>query len=86
MDNINFNGTWLNEKIPFLKDGNRLYNIVCFCLGKHKNKMSYKEMYLFLYGLNKGKLGEKTAKEKALLRILEIYKSHHNNKLPEGIK
>lgn len=85
-NSIDFDSAWLDEKIPYLKDGDKLYRIVCFCLGKRKKKMSYKEMYLFLYGLNKGKLGEKPAKEKALFRILEIYKSHHDNNLPKGIE
>lgn len=76
---------WLNETIPCLKDGNWLYKIVCFCLGRRKKKLSYKEMYMLLYGLNRNKIGNGKAKEEALKRILVIYKSHHNNRLPEGV-
>ena len=77
---------WLDEQIPYLKDGNWLYKFVGFCMGRRKKKLSYKEMYLLLYGLNRGKLGNGKAKEKAMNRILVIYKSHHNNKLPKGIR
>jgi hypothetical protein len=48
--------------------------------------MSYKEMYLFIYGLNRSTLGEEKAKEMAMLRIIQIYKDLHNNKLPNGVK
>ena len=76
---------WMDEPIPYLKDGNWLYRFVCFCMGRRKKKLTYKEMYLLLYGLNRGKLGNGKAKEKAMSRILAIYKSHHDNNLPKGV-
>lgn len=72
---------WLKEEIPYIKNSNWLYKIVCFFKGKRK--LTYEEMFLILYGINKGHLGEKEAKRKALERILIIYKEHHNNKLPD---
>lgn len=77
---------WLNETITEVKDSNWLYKFICFFLGKRKKKMSYKEMYLFIYGLNRSTLGEEKAKEMAMLRIIQIYKDLHNNKLPNGVK
>lgn len=82
---IAVNGEWLNEHIPYLRKNNWLYRFVCFCLGKSKSKLTYQEMFVLLYGLNRNKLGEKVAKEKAAKEILSIYKIHHKNKLPEGI-
>jgi hypothetical protein len=75
---------WMEEPIECLERGNWLYRFVCFFLGKRKKKLTYQEMYMLLYGLNKGKLGEKESKKAAMNRILEIYKWSHN-KLPNGI-
>lgn len=78
---------WLQERIPKLDKMNWLYQFVCFFMGKRKNKLTYKDMYLLLYGLNRNKIkNEKEVKELSMLKVLEIYKSLHNNKLPNGIK
>ena len=74
---------WLNEKVERVKGSNWLYRFMCFCLCR--KRLTYKQLFLIMYGLNKRRLGEKTAKQLALDRILEIYKSLHNNKLPEGV-
>lgn len=76
---------WFNEKIDKINNDKFLYKIICFFLGGPKYRMSYKELYLLLYGLNKNTLGEEIAKKKSMNRILEIYKDLHNNKLPNGI-
>lgn len=73
---------WFEEKIEKINDDRFLYKFICFCLGGPKHRLSYKELYLLLYGLNRGKLGEQKAKTKAMERIIEIYKSHHNNETP----
>lgn len=75
---------WMDETIDRLENGNWIYKMVCFFLGRRKKKMTYKEMYLLLFGLNKKDLGEEEAKKAALERILKIYK-HSHNKLPNGI-
>ena len=52
-----------------------------------KKKLSYKDMYILLDGLNRNNIkDEKEAKELSMLKVLEIYKSLHNNKLPNGVK
>lgn len=73
---------WFEEKIEYIEGDKFLYKLVCFCLKGPKKRLSYKELYLLLYGINKHKLGEEKAKKKAMERILEIYKSHHNNNEP----
>jgi hypothetical protein len=73
---------WFNEKVENIIDDKFLYKVICFFLGGPKHRMSYKEIYLLLYGLNRRKLGEKTAKKKAMERIIEIYKTHHDNNPP----
>jgi hypothetical protein len=73
---------WFDEKIEYIEGDKFLYKLVCFCLKGPKKRLSYKELYLLLYGLNKRKLGEENAKKKTMERILKIYKSHHNNNEP----
>lgn len=73
---------WFEEKIEYIEGDKFLYKLVCFCLKGPKKRLSYKELYLLLYGLNKRKLGEENAKKKAMERIIEIYKSHHENNEP----
>ena len=82
--NVDLINEWFNEPIDKLKSGNWLYRFVCFFL--FKKKLTYKEMYLMLYGINRKKLGETKSKEKAMLRIIQIYKDLHNNNLPKGVK
>jgi hypothetical protein len=77
---------WLKETVPFLKNGNWLYKIICFLMGKRKKKLTYEEIYLLLYGLNRNKKNDEgETKKKSMHKILELYKYHHNNKLPKGI-
>ena len=45
--------------------------------------MTYMEMYVLLYGLNKKSLGDKEAKEIAIKRVIDIYKDLHEGKEPE---
>ena len=49
-----------------------------------RRKLSYKDLFLLIYGTNRNKMGDKEAKEFALYKIVEIYKNL-NNKLPKGI-
>ena len=76
---------WFNEKIEYIKGDRFLYKLICFFLGGPKYRMTYKELYLLLYGLNKKSLGEDIAKKKSMNKILEIYKNV-NNKLPKDLE
>lgn len=77
---------WLNEYVPRLESGNWLYNFICFCLGKRKTKMTYKEIYALISRVNEGKMGETKSKEVALIKVLNLYKHLHNGQLPEGVE
>lgn len=81
------NNDWLQEHIPRLNKLNWLYQTICFLMGKRKQKLTYQEMYMLLYGINRGKKTEEIdAKKIAMTRVINIYKSLHNNKLPKGVK
>lgn len=82
---FDFELEWLNEKIERMPYNNWLYKIICFLMGKRKTKLTYKDLFLLLYGLNRKKYGDKEAKELSLYKIVEIYASN-NNRMPKGIK
>ena len=73
---------WMKEEINFFPGPDWIYRVACFMLGK--KKLTYQQMFLVIYGMNRH-LGEKKAKEYALQRIIGIYEMN-NNKLPEGIE
>ena len=77
--------SWMEEKVNSVEHANWLYNLCCFLLGKRKEKLSYRELFLIIYGLNKRKIGEEEAKKYAINQILKTYK-YHNNKLPKDIE
>jgi hypothetical protein len=73
---------WTGEEIESVPSWGWMYRFVCFML--RKKKLTYREMFMLLYGINKKSLGEREAKEFATQRIIAIYE-YNNNKLPEGI-
>ena len=73
--------SWIDEDVAEIPYPGWVYRIMCFLF--RKKKMTYKDLFLLIYGLNK-KRGEKQAKEHATNVIINIYKMN-NNKLPEGI-
>lgn len=38
---------------------------------------------MILYGINRHKLGDAEAKEKAIIKALDVYKYHHEGLLPD---
>lgn len=76
---------WFDEKVENIKGDKFIYKTICFLLGGPKKRLSYKQLYLFLYGLNKRKLGEDDAKKFAISRIVDIYASHHDNNYPKEL-
>lgn len=74
---------WTKEVIEKVPTKQWIYRIACFFLGK--KKLTYQEMFMLLYGVNKKGVGEKAAKEFATQQIIGIYE-YNNNKLPEGIE
>lgn len=76
-----YNLTWMDETIERVPKLNWLYKFCCFMLFKAKKKMTYNEMFVLLYGLNRRKLGDLKAKHYALAQIALIYQ-FQNNKMP----
>jgi len=76
---------WMTEIVPDIKGSSKLYKFLCFFLGRRKTKLTYQELYLFLYSLNAKKMGWENARKRALERVLEIYKENNNNNLPKGL-
>lgn len=74
--------SWLDERIPRMKRGNWLYNLVCFLLFIPRKKLTYRQYIMLLYGINKGILGEREAKAGAIIRAIEVFKSLHNGEMP----
>ena len=75
---------WFNEPVEHFGKRQWMYNIVCRILRGRNRRLSYKELYLLLYGLNKNALGEEESKKRAMAKIIETYKREHNNNPPEG--
>ena len=73
---------WLNETVESVEHSNWLYKFCCFFLGRRKKKLTYSELFMVLYGLNKNGLGPEEAKKFAMEKLVEIYK-WNNNKEPD---
>ena len=43
---------WFDEKVERVKDDKFLYKFICFFLGGPKKRLSYKELFILIYGLN----------------------------------
>ncbi len=76
---------WFDEKIEYIEGDRFIYKLVCFFLGGFKRRLSYKELYILLYNINKQKLGEENAKRLSMNKILKIYSHFHNNELPKEV-
>lgn len=74
---------WTKELVEDVPSKRWLYRVSCFLLGK--KRLTYQEMFMLIYGINKKNLGEKMSKEVATQKIIGIYE-YNNNKLPEGIE
>ena len=74
---------WTTEKVDDVPSKRWLYKAVCFLIGR--KKLTYQEMFMLLYGINRKMLGDREAKEIASQRIIAIYE-YNNKKLPKGIK
>lgn len=77
--------TWLDEPIEELPGGKGWYRLFCFILCKRK--MTYANMYILTYALNKKKYkdNETKLKEKILTDLALVY-YYNNNRLPDGFK
>ena len=74
---------WTRDDINDVPSYKWIYKVACFLIGK--KKMTYQEMFLLFYGLNKKNIGEEQAKKYAIERIIALYE-YNNGKTPEGIE
>jgi hypothetical protein len=79
------NVSWMDDTIEDFPGHKGLYKL--FCLMHFKRKMTYSNMYVFTYALNKNKYkdNELKLKEKILKDLALIY-YHNNKKLPHGFE
>lgn len=79
---------WFDETVEQVPYNKGLYKLICFFTFKRKKKLTYKELYLFLLGLNRDrkifKNQQEVLKITAMSRIFEIYK-FNNGAFPKDI-
>ena len=69
---------WMEETIKKVPSNQMLYNFICFCMGRRKKKITYKELYIFythIYGRSEDN------KKKAMKTLLNIYKYNKEQEL-----
>lgn len=82
MEKVNYDLSWMEEKIENMPVKNRLYKFMCFISFRMKRKFTFKEMFVIMRNLNK-KYGERESFEIAMRKSLELYK-YQNGKYPAG--
>ena len=79
--NKKYDLSWMEGTVESVPSMNWLYRICCILL--FRKRMTYNELFMLLYGINKRALGEQDAKILAMNQVLKTYKHLNNNKLPE---
>jgi hypothetical protein len=81
----NIDVSWMDETLEEMPEGQGIYRFFCFLL--LKRRMTYANMYVFTYALNKKKYenNEEVLKEKILKDLAAIY-LYNNKKLPDGFE
>jgi len=79
MENDKENVEWMDEKVTKIKGHNFFYKVVCFFLGRWWKKLTYKDLFLLYYGVNRKSMGEHNSRKKALQSILKIYKQNNGD-------
>jgi len=73
---------WLDEKVESVEHSNWLYKLCCLFLFKPRKKLTYAELFMVLYELNRKALGAEDAKKFSMGVLIETYK-WNNNKEPD---
>lgn len=83
--NSKFDVSWMDDTIEDFPGNKMLYKLFCFMLCKRR--LTYANMYVFVYALNKNKYkdNELELKEKIVKDLAMIY-YHNNKKLPDGFE
>lgn len=69
---------WTNDKLEKVPYKNWLYKLFCYLT--FRKRMTYKEMYLILYEINRETDGEEKAKKRAFERITEFYEYNNGHR------
>lgn len=83
--NKEFDVKWMDETIEDFPGNKMLYKLMCIMLCKRR--LTYSNMYVFTYAMNKKKYkdNELELKEKIVKDLALIY-YHNNKKLPDGFE
>lgn len=83
--NQNINVSWMDETLEVFPGAQGIYRLCCCLL--FKRRMTYANMYVLLYALNKNnyKDNELELKEKIIKELAAIY-LYNNRKLPDGFE
>lgn len=73
--------SWMDEVMIDYPPSRMFYK---FCKYIFRKKLTYKKMFMLLYGINRKALGERKAEEEAFKKIVQAYKEN-NGRNPEGI-
>lgn len=68
---------WMDEPAIGIGAPGWLKFMVRLFVARRRKDITYKEYFLILYGLNRGKLGDRPAKERAMRKVMEIYYKNH---------
>ena len=67
---------WIDEVAVRKGHGPVQFRIAAFFMGKFRKGLTYKDVFLLVYGLNKRKHGESEAKKIAAKAIAELHEKH----------
>lgn len=84
MGENNFNAEWMNEKVEKVPNGGQgMYRLLCAVM--LKKRLTYKNLYVFAYALNKHKYkdNEQYMKEKIIEELAGLY-YYNTGELPAG--
>ena len=81
----NYDVSWMDEKIERFPNKNGFYRLLCLML--FKRRMTYSNMYVFSYALNKHRFkdNETNLKERILKDLALIY-YYNTKKIPDGFE
>lgn len=75
---------WFADTVENVPHGKTFFRICCRLLAGKGKKLTYKQLFMVLYGINKPRIGDEKARWYAINQILKTYK-FNNNKLPENV-
>ena len=75
---------WFADTVENVPHGKTFFRICCRFLAGMGKKLTYKQLFMVLYGINKPRIGDEKERWYAINQILKTYK-FNNNKLPENV-